>query len=58
MSKDEIRNPTKFLFQFSLGGDVMDRISGDGRVGGRSKVIALNSRLHSFPEFSDAGRMV
>ena len=34
----------------------MDQRSGDGRVGGRSKVIALNSGLYLFPEFCDAGR--
>ena len=42
----------KFLSQFSLGGNVLDQRSGDGRVGGRSKVIALNSRFFShFPKF-------
>ena len=56
MLEDKIQNPTKFLFQFSLGGNVMDQRGGDCRVGGRSKVIALNSRLYSFPEFWDAGR--
>ena len=29
--------------------------SGDGRFGGRFLIIALNSRLYSFPEFWDAG---
>ena len=51
MLEDRIQNPSKFLFRFSLKGKVMDQGSGDGRVGGRSKVIALNSGLHSFPEF-------
>ena len=34
----------------------MDQRSGDGRVGGLSKFIALNSRLYSFSKLRDAGR--
>ena len=33
----------------------MDQRSGDGRFSGRSKIIALNSRVYSFPELRDAG---
>ena len=57
MLEDKIQNPSKCLFGFSLGGNVIDHRSGDGRFGGRSKIIALNSRLYSFPEFEmlDAG---
>ena len=29
MLEDKIRNPCKFLFRFSLGGNVMDQGSGD-----------------------------
>ena len=32
--KIRFKNPSKFVFRFSLGGDVMDQRSGDGRVGG------------------------
>ena len=40
MLEDKIQNSGKFLFRFSREGDVMDQRSGDGRVSGRSKVIA------------------
>ena len=43
MSEDKIQNPSKCLFQLSLGGNVMDHRSGDGRFGGRLKITALNS---------------
>ena len=33
----------------------MGQRSGDRRFSGRLKIIALNSRLHSFSEFRDAG---
>ena len=56
MLEHKIQNPSKCLFRFSLGGYVMDQRSGDGRFGGWSKIIAINSRLCSFPEFWDAGR--
>ena len=60
MLEDKIQNPRKCLFQFSLRGNVMDQKSGDGRVGGRSKVIALNSRLTNFLNFEmlDALRLL
>ena len=50
MLVDWIQDPSKCLFQFSLGGNVMDQRCGDGRFS------ALNSGLHSFPEYWDAGR--
>ena len=34
MLDDEIQNLSMFLFRFSLGGNVMDPRSGDGRFGG------------------------
>ena len=43
------------MFRFSIGWYVMDQRSGDGRFSGWIKVIAINSGLHSFPEFWDAG---
>ena len=49
--EDRIQNPRKCLFWFSLGGNVMDQRSGDDRLSGPSKTIALNSREYSFPEF-------
>ena len=55
MLEDRIQNPSKFLFRFPFGGNVMHQRSGDGRVGGRSDVIALKLRFFSFPEFWDAG---
>ena len=43
MLEDVIQNPVnKCLFQFSLGGDVMDDRSGDDRFGERLE-IALSS---------------
>ena len=51
MLEDMIQNPSKCLFRFSLGGNVMDQRSGDGRFSGRFKIIAFNSGLYSFPEF-------
>ena len=33
MLEDKIQNFGKFLFGFSLGGNVMDQRSGDGRFG-------------------------
>ena len=53
---DKVQNPSKCLFQFSPQSNVMDRRSGDGWFIGRIKIIALNSRLYSFPEFRVAGR--
>ena len=35
MLEVKIRNPSKCFFSFSLGGNVMDQRSGDGRFGGR-----------------------
>ena len=35
MLEDKIQDSSKCLFQFSLGGNVMDQKSGDGRFGGR-----------------------
>ena len=32
--EDKIQNPSKCLFRFSLGGNVMDESSGDGRFSG------------------------
>ena len=43
MLEDKIQHPRKFLFRFSLGGNVMNQRSGDCRFGGRSKVIAFIS---------------
>ena len=51
MLEDKIQNPSKCLFWFSLRGDVLDQRSGDGRFGGRLKIIALISRLDLFLEF-------
>ena len=34
MLEDVMQNPGKFLFRLSLGGNVMDKTSGDGRFGG------------------------
>ena len=50
MLEDKIQNPSKFLFRFSLGSNVVHQRSGDGRIGGRFKIIALSSGLNSFPE--------
>ena len=55
MLEGKIQKPSRFLFRFSLGGNVIDQRSGDGRVGGRSKVIARNLRVYSFPKILDAG---
>ena len=51
MLEDKIQNTGKCLFQFSLGGYVLDQRSGDGRFGGWFKIIAINSGLYSFPDF-------
>ena len=51
MLEDKIQDPSKCLFQFSLGDNVMDQRSGDSRFGGRLKIIALDSGLYSFPNF-------
>ena len=50
MLEDKMQNPSNCLFWFSLGGDVMDQRSGDGRFSGRSNIIALNSMVFSFPQ--------
>ena len=50
MLEDKIQDPGKFLFRFSLSCHVTDQRSGDGRFSGWMKIIALSSRLHSFPE--------
>ena len=42
---------SKCLFQFTLGDNIMDQRSGDGRFGGRLKIIALNSGSYSLLEF-------
>ena len=46
---DKFQNPGEFLLRFSLGGNVMDQRSGDGRLGGWSKILAINWRK-VFPE--------
>ena len=52
MLEDMIQNPSKCLFRFSLGGNVMEQRSGDGRFSGRFKIIAFNSGFFShFPNF-------
>ena len=43
MLEDKIRNPNKCLFRLSLGGNVKDQRSGDGRFGGRFEIISLDS---------------
>ena len=54
--EDKIQKPSKCVFQFSFGGNVMIQGSGDGRLGGRfKKIIALNLRLYPIPQFWDAG---
>ena len=45
MLEDKIQNPGEFLFRFSLRSHVMDQRNGDGRVGGRSEVIALKFKV-------------
>ena len=52
--EDELRNRGMFLFWLSHGSIAMDHRSGDGRISGRSEVIAINSGT-SIPEFRDAG---
>ena len=54
--EDNIQHPSKVLFRFLPRGNGMDQRSGAGRFGGRFNIISLNSRVHSFPEFWDAGR--
>ena len=34
MLEDKIQNPGEFLFRYSLGGNIMDQSSGDGRCSG------------------------
>ena len=53
--EDNIRKPSKFFFRFSLGGNVMDQGSGDGRFGGRIKILAINC-WKEFSKFLDVGR--
>ena len=55
MLEDKIQNPSKFFFRFSLGGNVMDQGSGDGRFGGRIKILAINC-WKEFSKFLDVRR--
>ena len=50
MLEDKIQDPSKSLFQLSLGGNVMVQRSGDVRFG-RLEIIALKSGFCSFPQF-------
>ena len=43
--EDKIQNPSKFLFRFSLGGNVMDHGSGDARFGGRFENFRAQFRV-------------
>ena len=43
MLEDKIQNPSKCLFRFTPGANVMDQRSGDGRFSGRFfKIISIN----------------
>ena len=47
----KIQNRSKCLFRFSRGGIVVGQRSGDGRFGGRLKIIALDSGCTQFLNF-------
>ena len=51
MLEHEIKNPSKCLFSFPLEAVLWIKEVGDGRFGGRFKIIAFNSGLNSLPEF-------
>ena len=51
MLEDMIQNPSKCLFQFTLGDNVMDQRSGDGRFSGRSKSSHSIQEFFHFPNF-------
>ena len=52
MLEDKIQNPSKCLFQFTLGGNVMDQRSGDGRLSGRLKKTSHSIQGYTnFPNF-------